>query len=174
MAPSVTVAAACMFMKPVFVSGLNDSKLLDERRREGLYEQIVSHKDVVYAISIVDRQTIDEINILQASLQAMKVAVEKLSVVPEHLLIDGNKLPDISLPKQAIIKGDSLSISIAAASIIAKQIRDEYMRKIHLKWPEYGFDSHKGYGTKKHLEMLKRYGPCEEHRRSFKPVKEML
>lgn len=168
------VAAACMFNHPISFSGLNDSKLLSKVARERLYHELIQHSDVFYAVAIIDREIIDKINILQASLYAMKKAVEKLTSIPQYLLIDGNKLPDIPIPKQAIIKGDSLSVSIAAASIIAKYTRDAYMIDLHKKWPIYGFDSHKGYGTKKHLQMLNKHGPCIEHRRSFNPVKDLL
>ena len=168
------VAAACIFLSDLFLPNLNDSKKVTPKKREELYHYLVNSKEIVFSVGIVDSKTIDEINILQATFKAMQRAVWSLSKKPEYLLIDGNQLPSFPVPAKGIIKGDSLSISIAAASIIAKQTRDNIMAGYHNKWPEYNFLGHKGYGTKKHLEALQKHGPSEIHRKSFAPVKSLV
>ena len=140
------------------------------QKREELFHAIESDKRIIFGIGIVDPEEIDRINIYQASIMAMLKAVEALSTVPDMLLVDGMLLPHPAIPSQKIVKGDSLSQSIAAASVIAKVKRDQIMDEFHLKWPHYGFNHHKGYGTEKHLQALKEFGPCEIHRRSFEPV----
>ncbi len=159
------VTGACLLPKDFDVPGVNDSKKLTEKQRERIYSLLTTHSEVEWAIGIADARLIDEINILQATIYAMREAAEKLS--PDFLLVDGLSLGDRS---EKIIKGDQRSLSIAAASIIAKVTRDEMMRKAHLRWPEYGFAKHKGYGTKLHLEALREHGPCEIHRMTFAPV----
>lgn len=166
------VAAACI-LNDVVISGLDDSKKLTSKKRAALFELITSHPKICYGIGICSPQEIDTHNILQASLYAMLRAIEKLPILPDFLLIDGNQLPKTQIPAQALIKGDSLSLSIAAASILAKHTRDVMMLSMHEKYPEYGFESHKGYPTNSHLEALKMHGPCPIHRRSFGPVKKL-
>lgn len=163
------VACACILPKDYKLEGLNDSKKLSEKKREQLYPILI--KDAIsYGIGIVDAKKIDEINILEASKLAMKIALSKLEVQPEHVLVDAVKL-DIDIPQTPIIHGDALSSSIAAASIIAKVTRDHMMDKLDEQYPMYGFKKHKGYPTKLHLEMLEKYGPLDNYRFSFGPVK---
>lgn len=160
------VAAAVIFPKGVIIEGLNDSKKLTEKKREMLYDQIYE-KAIAINYALIYEKEIDEINILQATKKAMKQAIEGLSVKPEYVLIDGNQGIDIDITYKTIVKGDALSISIAAASIIAKVTRDRLIEKLDAKYPEYGFAKHKGYGTKAHIEAIKKYGLCEIHRRTF-------
>jgi ribonuclease HII len=165
------VAAACMFPKEVLIEDIDDSKKLSAKKRLELYEKLIHHPQVDYGIGIVDALVVDEINILQATFQAMIIAIKALKSKPEYLLVDGPYLPKIDIPGEGVIRGDALCALISAASILAKETRDRIMFEYHLKWPEYGFDQHKGYGTKKHLEALGLYGPCPIHRRSFEPVR---
>ena len=165
------VAAACIMPRGLILNDVKDSKKLSASKREELYHYFVGHPDIKFGVGIVANDRIDEINILKASLEAMTLAVINLPIEPDYLLIDGNQLPPTGILSKAIIKGDSLSQSIGAASIIAKYIRDELMLEYHKKWPEYGFDTHKGYGTKAHLEALQTYGPCSIHRNSFEPIR---
>ena len=158
------VACACILPKNYSLEGLNDSKKLSEKKRDKLYEILI--KDTIYGIGIVSPQRIDEINILEASKEAMKIALSNLSKKPEHVLIDAVKL-DIDIPSTSIIKGDAKSLSIAAASVIAKVTRDAMMVEYDKIYPEYDFASNKGYGSAKHIEALKKYGPCPIHRKSF-------
>ena len=167
------VAAAVILYQNAPIPGVDDSKKLSESRRESLYEEILQ-KSAGYGIGIVSREIIDQINILQASLEAMKQAVLKLPIEPDFLLIDGPYLPDVDLPMKALPHGDSLSLSVAAASIIAKVTRDRIMRKLDRMYPQYGFLRNKGYPTPEHLAALDKFGPCEIHRRSFAPVIEKL
>ena len=150
---------------------LNDSKQLSERKRERFFELITASPEVVRAIAIVDAPTIDRLNILQATHHAMNEALTQLSVKAEHALVDGLKVPSLRWPQTPIVKGDSLSYSIAAASILAKVTRDRMMLEYDRQFPEYGFAVHKGYGTKQHLTALTQHGPCAIHRRSFAPIK---
>ncbi|OIO06950.1 ribonuclease HII [Candidatus Falkowbacteria bacterium CG_4_9_14_3_um_filter_36_9] len=153
---------------------INDSKKLSVAKREELDKIIREEFDEV-GIGVCDHKTIDRINILQASFLAMKKAVGALKKKPDYLMVDGGLLiPNISLKQKAIISGDSLVFSIAAASIIAKVVRDKIMREMHIIYPNYGFDKHKGYGTAWHLQNLKKYGPCPIHRKSFRPVKMVI
>jgi len=163
------VAASCIIPPDIYFNGINDSKLVTPKRRAFLFQEITTHPDVKYAVGIVSPQVIDEINILQATIQAMIQSVNKLSVCPDKLLVDGLALPH-EIPSLKIIKGDRLSQSIAAASIIAKEVRDQIIHQYHLRWPHYGFKSHKGYGTAKHIEALRIHGPCPIHRLSFAKV----
>lgn len=168
------VAAACILPKGFLLEGLNDSKKLTASKRDVLYDQITSNPLVAFGIGIVDAATIDRINILQATFLAMKEAVAALPITPDYLLIDGNRAPSFEVPLQAIIEGDSLSVSIAAASVLAKVTRDRMMEEADQKWPEYGFKKHKGYGTKLHLEVLQKIGAAPIHRLSFEPLKSMF
>ena len=161
------VAAAVILPLECHIEGLTDSKLLTPTQRELLVEEI---HNVAVAIDTgsVDNRVIERINILQASLLAMKIAVEQLTPKPDYLLIDGNKLPEIDIPGEAIPKGDSLSLSIAAASVIAKTTRDRLMIEYDKKYPKYGFMQHKGYPTTHHREAIARFGVTTIHRKTFK------
>ena len=167
------VAAAVILRWDTSIPGINDSKKLSEPRRESLYEEICT-KAAGYGVGVASRETIDRVNILRASLEAMKMAVLRLAIEPDFLLIDGPYLPDLNLSMKALPRGDSLSLSIAAASIVAKVTRDRIMRKLDRLYPQYGFVRNKGYPTPEHLAALSRFGPCEIHRRSFRPVAEKL
>ena len=164
------VAAACILPDSTLLAGIDDSKKLSPEERSALFKQILALPGIDCGIGIIDSQTIDKYNILQATFQAMAAAVSKLSRQPDFILVDGNKLPKIAIPGQAIVSGDSLSQSIAAASILAKVTRDELMETYHKMWPLYGFVSHKGYGTEEHLLAIQNYGPCPIHRMSFEPL----
>jgi ribonuclease HII len=152
---------------------LNDSKKLSEARRETIYEELVANREVVWSVCLIDVGEIDELNILQATRAGMRRVALGLFQQPDAVLIDGLPVPDYPFPQEALVKGDSRSFSIAAASIIAKVTRDRYMREAALQHPEYGFDQHKGYGTRAHLAALARHGPCPLHRRSFAPVAQL-
>ena len=165
------VAAACILPPKICLEGLDDSKKLTAAHREALFEQLTTHPDIVYGIGQVEPEQIDLINILQATLQAMLLAVQALSLVPDYLLVDGIHAPKTRIASQTLVKGDSRSFSIAAASVIAKVTRDRLMLKYHALYPQYGFNSHKGYGTKQHLRALEAHGPCPIHRLSFSPLK---
>lgn len=160
------VAAAVILPRNFFVLGINDSKLIPEKKREELYDYITGHAKAV-GIGVVANEMIDEINILNATKLAMKNAINDLNVVPEHVLIDAVTLEDIACNQTAIIKGDQKSISIAAASIIAKVTRDRKMCEYHEQYPYYDFKANKGYGTKNHYQGIKEYGLSPLHRRSF-------
>lgn len=159
-------AAAVILPLDCEIEGINDSKKLSEKKREQLFD-IITEKAVAYSIHMVDAQTIDEINILQATFLAMRTAVENLSVKPDIALIDGNSKPGLSIAEKTVVKGDAKSVSIAAASILAKVTRDRYMLEVDKKYPEYFFAKHKGYGTKLHYEAIAEHGICHEHRRTF-------
>ena len=162
------VVCACVIMpldNDKIIEGINDSKKLSPKKREELYEKIVKTA-ISYSIVEVDERTIDRINILQATKQGMKKALESLNIVPSVVLIDAVKI-DTTIPQVNIIKGDALSYNIASASILAKVYRDRLMLKLAQKYPEYHFEKHKGYGTKEHIELLKKYGKCDAHRDSF-------
>lgn len=159
-------AAAVILPLDCEIEGINDSKKLSEKKREALFD-VIKEKALAYSVSMVDAKTIDEINILQATFLAMRTAVENLSVKPDYALIDGNGKPGLSIAQETVVKGDAKSVSIAAASILAKVSRDRYMKEADEKYPEYQFAKHKGYGTKLHYEMIAEHGICQEHRRSF-------
>jgi ribonuclease HII len=167
------VAAACILPENALIEGIDDSKKLLPSDRFKIFQQILSFADVDYGIGIIDALIIDQINILQATFQAMIVAISRLNQRPDFLLVDGDKMPLSRIPGQAIIKGDNLSQSIAAASIIAKETRDQLMRVFHEQWPQYHFSSHKGYATQEHLLAIEKYGPCPIHRMSFDPLKSL-
>lgn len=159
-------AAAVIFDNNVYIEGLNDSKKLSKKKRELLYDEIIS-KAKAYCVATASVDEIEEYNILQATFMAMRRAVEGLGITLDIALIDGNREPGLSCPMQTVIKGDGLSASIAAASILAKVSRDRYMAEIAEKYPEYCFEKHKGYGTKLHNELILKYGPSPVHRMSF-------
>lgn len=159
-------AAAVILPRDLEIEGLNDSKKLSDKRRRALFEQITAQA-VSYGIAFATEQEIDEINILQATFLAMRRAMERLTVRPSIALIDGNRETDFGLPVRTIVKGDSLSANIAAASILAKVTRDDFMMQQAELYPQYGFDVHKGYGTCAHYDALRKYGPCPIHRRTF-------
>ena len=162
------VAAALIFHEQFDIHKLNDSKQISEKKRDELYELITSDKRISYGIGIVDEAKIDEINILNATYLAMELAVDNLKTKTDMLLIDGNRFKSTKYKSfQTIVKGDSKSFSIAAASIIAKVTRDRMMKEYHAEFPEYGFDKHKGYGTKSHFAAIKKSGKCRIHRNSF-------
>jgi ribonuclease HII len=162
------VAAACVIPSDVFIPFVNDSKQLTKVKRRQIFEELKNDQRICYGIGIVDAAEIDRINIYQATIQAMLIAVDQLTISPDYLLVDGLALPHSHLSVLKIIKGDTLSQSIAAASILAKETRDLLMDEYDKQWPQYGFKQHKGYGTKKHLNALKECGPCPIHRRSFR------
>ena len=167
------VVTACVILPENFYDErINDSKKLSEKKREELYDVIMENA-ISVGIGMSSEKVIDEINILEATKRAMKEAINNCSVKPEHVLIDAVKL-DIDIPSTSIIKGDAKSQTIAAASIIAKVTRDRMMYELDKKHPEYDFAKNKGYGTKKHIEALYKYGPLKEHRKTFEPVSSIL
>ena len=159
-------AAAVILPQGLVIDGLNDSKKLSEKRREELFQKITENA-VAYAIASASAKEIDEINILNAVMLAMNRAISSLAVKADYALIDGNIARGFDIPCQTVIKGDAKSPSIAAASILAKVSRDRVCMQLDEKYPEYGFAKHKGYGTKAHMEVLRKYGPCPEHRKTF-------
>lgn len=167
------VAAAVLLVPGWQLKGLDDSKKLSPKTREKFF-LIIKNQALGYGIRVVDVKTIDEINILQAALLAMKYAVEALPEKPNLLLIDGNKRIDSEIEQWTIVKGDSLSQSIAAASVLAKVTRDKLMKQYHEQFPQYAFDKHKGYGTRLHRDLIREHGPCTIHRRTFKGVTEFI
>ncbi len=168
------VAAACILTRGVVFRSLNDSKQLSPEQRESLYRKLSKTKGVEFGLGLASVEEIDQHNIFQANFLAMQRAVQNLPTPPEYLLIDGNLCPYFTIPKEALVKGDCRSISIAAASIIAKVSRDKIMEELDLKWPEYGFRKHKGYATKQHLAAIEKWGPCPIHRKTFTQKRENL
>lgn len=161
------VCAAAVILPPELeIPGLNDSKKLTDKKRRELFP-IIKESALAYGIAFADHEEIDRINILQATYLAMERAISQLSQKPDLALIDGNRAKDFGLPVKTVIHGDSLSASIAAASILAKVTRDDYMEQMAMEYPQYGFEVHKAYGTKAHYEALRQYGPCPIHRMSF-------
>ncbi len=165
------VAAACIL--PFNIPGINDSKKLSTKKRAELFELLTTHPDIAFGIGLCSPDEIDHYNILQASMLAMLRAIENLSCA-DYVLIDGNRVPKTTLPAQAIVKGDSKSPSIAAASIIAKETRDQIMLDYHDQYPQYNFAKHKGYPTKEHIEALSMHGISAIHRKTFAPVAKCL
>ena len=159
-------AAAVLLPEGLVIPGLNDSKKLSDKRRRELFP-IIQQEAVSFGIAFASQEEIDEINILQATFLAMRRAMEQLNPQPEFALIDGNRETDFGVPCKTVIKGDSLSANIAAASVLAKVTRDNWMMEAAEKYPGYGFEIHKGYGTKAHYAALEKLGPCPIHRRSF-------
>lgn len=167
------VAAACIIPDGLYFRNINDSKQLTAEERDFLYAEITSRADVSYAVGIICQKEIDRVNIYQATIFAMMQAVTGLKTIPDYLLVDGLKLPHPTIPSLKIIKGDALSQSIAAASVIAKVTRDRIMAEYDTQWPHYGFKQHKGYCTPQHLAAIAEHGPCVLHRFSFEPIKGM-
>lgn len=159
-------AAAVILPRDLQIEGLNDSKKLTDKKRRELFD-VITAQAVSYGIAFADEKEIDEINILQATFRAMARAMAALDPKPQLALIDGNRAADFGLPARTVVKGDSLSASIAAASILAKVTRDRLMERYAETYPQYGFEVHKGYGTKRHYEALRAFGPCEIHRKTF-------
>lgn len=166
------VAAAVILPKGFYHPGIKDSKKLSEKKREELYK-VITENALSIGVGTVSEEVIDEINIYEATKTAMKEAINSLTIPPEHVLIDAMKL-DLKMPSTSIIKGDALSESIAAASIIAKVTRDHLLMKMDEEYPMYDLKNNKGYGTKKHLEALDKYGACKYHRKSYSPVTKVL
>ncbi|MFK7850390.1 MAG: ribonuclease HII [Akkermansiaceae bacterium] len=166
-------AAAVILPRPFSCPLLDDSKKLTKKRREEVYEALVADPSIVWAVEMLDAEVIDEINILRATHRAMGLALMALSKSPDIALIDGLPVKGLQMPHEALVKGDGLSLSIAAASVIAKVTRDRFMQKIDEEFPQYGFSRNQGYGTREHLEALRKYGPCRYHRRSFQPVSQL-
>lgn len=165
------VAAAAVILPDGFeCAGLDDSKKINPTKRDLLYEAITSDPAVHWAVALADLEEIDRLNILGATHLAMHRAVDALKVKPDHCLIDGLPVKQFRHAHDGVVKGDGLSLSIAAASIVAKVTRDRIMRGLDLEFPQFGFARHHGYGTKEHLEALRIHGPCRHHRRSFQPV----
>ncbi|RUO72478.1 ribonuclease HII [Pseudidiomarina sediminum] len=168
------VVAAAVILDPQRpIEGINDSKKLSEKKRQALSEEIKA-KALYWAIAQCDADEIDAINILQASLLAMQRAVEALPIAPEKVLVDGNKLPKLQVPAEAVVGGDALHACIGAASILAKVERDRQMLAWHEQYPVYDFAKHKAYPTPAHLALIQEHGVCPIHRRSFKPVRRVL
>lgn len=159
-------AAAVILPKGEIIEGVNDSKKLTEKKREALYD-VIKEKAVAYSIAFALVEEIEEMNILNATMLAMKRAVDGLDIPADYAMIDGNKIPNLNIPSEYVIKGDANSMSIAAASILAKVTRDRLCADYEKEYPQYGFAKHKGYGTKLHREMILKYGPCKIHRMSF-------
>lgn len=151
------------------LTGIDDSKKLSPTQREELFHRLTTHPDVCYGVGVISPQEIDSINIYQATILAMLKAIAALALKPDHILVDGMLLK-IEASTEKVIGGDAKSLSIAAASIIAKETRDNLMREYHVNWPQYGFDRHKGYGTPQHLLAIEHHGPSPIHRLSFAPI----
>jgi ribonuclease HII len=166
------VAAAVMLPVKFTHKKLTDSKLLSARQRERIYEELTLHTGICWCVAAVEPTEIDRINILRATHAAMQRAVEQFAPPPDHVLIDGLPVRGFPIAQTALVKGDALSFSIAAASVIAKVTRDRMMLDFDAQFPHYGFAQHKGYGTELHLERLRSHGPCPIHRRSFLPVRQ--
>ena len=161
------VCAAAVILPPMLdIPGLTDSKKLTDKKRRELFDIIVD-RAIAYGIALVGEKEVDEINILQATFRAMQQAVLRLNMVPDLVLVDGNRAPAMGMPVKTVVKGDSLSASIAAASILAKVTRDRLMEDLDASYPQYGFSVHKGYGTKRHYAALREFGPCAIHRMTF-------
>lgn len=159
-------AAAVILPKDTIIEGVNDSKKLSEKKREALFE-VIKREAVSYSIAYASVEEIEELNILNATMLAMKRAVEGLNIKADYAMIDGNRQPDLNIKSEAVVKGDAKSMSIACASILAKVSRDRLLYEYAKEYPQYSFEKHKGYGTKVHVEALKEYGPCPYHRMSF-------
>ncbi len=166
-------AAAVILPKNFSCPGLDDSKKVSASKREILYERLTTDTAILWAVATADREEIDRLNILKATHLAMRRAAEALHPSPDHCLIDGLPVKNFPFSHDGIVKGDGLSLSIAAASIIAKVTRDRIMRELDAEFPQFGFAKHQGYGTKVHLEALRNHGPCCHHRRTFQPVAQL-
>ena len=159
-------AAAVILPPDILIEGLNDSKKISEKKREKLFDEI-KEVSLAYAVATASVEEIDEFNIRNATYMAMNRAIEALNIKPDYVIVDGDCIKDCNYPHECVVKGDGKSLSIAAASVLAKVSRDRHMLKMAEKYPEYGFENHKGYGTKVHIEALKEFGPCEIHRKTF-------
>jgi ribonuclease HII len=166
-------AAAVILPKNFNYPGLDDSKKISPKLRDRLYERLTNDPEIYWAVATAEREEIDRVNILRATHLAMRRAAEALVPIPAYCLIDGLPVNPFPLPHEAIVKGDGKSLSIAAASIIAKVTRDRIMREIDREFPQFGFAKHQGYGTKAHLEALRIHGPCRHHRLTFQPVAQL-
>ncbi len=166
------VAAAVILPENFYLAGLNDSKKLSEAKREAFFS-IIQEQALAIGIGVISAEEIDEINVYEATKKAMIEAIGSLSITPQHLLIDAMKLP-LPIAQTSIIKGDAKSISISAASVVAKVTRDRMMKELGLRYPQYGFEKHAGYGTKEHLAAIAHHGILPEHRKSFAPIKHMV
>ena len=166
-------AAAVILPKNFTCPGLDDSKKISPKMRDRLYERLTNDPEIYWAVATAEREEIDRVNILRATHLAMRRAAEALVPIPAYCLIDGLLVNPFPLPHDAIVKGDGKSLSIAAASIIAKVTRDRIMREIDREFPQFGFAKHQGYGTKAHLEALRIHGPCRHHRLTFQPVAQL-
>jgi len=162
------VAAACILPEGYKLAGINDSKKLASPEREKLYQELIQHPEIYYAVGLVEATEIDEVNILQATLKAMAQAIERLKVRPDFVLVDGPQVPPGDFLKEGLVDGDALSQAIAAASVIAKVTRDKIMVGYDALYPEYGFKEHKGYGTSQHLEAIRQHGLSPIHRHTFR------
>lgn len=168
------VTAAAVILPPgLEIEGLDDSKKLTEKKRETLFD-IICEQAMAYSICSVSNEQIDRINILEATMQAMCAALDSLSITPDYVLIDGNRIKGVTIPHETIVKGDALSASIAAASILAKVSRDRFMCQQAQIYPEYHFEKHKAYGTREHLELIAKFGPSPIHRKTFRGVREYV
>jgi ribonuclease HII len=165
------VACICLLPENYLLKGLNDSKKLTPSQRESLFKALTQDESVFFGIGIVDSIVIDKINILQATYEAVRLAYQNIKVVPDYLICDGMSVPGLPIPCEKVIQGDQRSLSCAAASVIAKVTRDEIMKEANEKWPQYGFLSHKGYGTALHIKAIEEFGPTPIHRMSFAPLK---
>ena len=159
-------AAAVILPPDTCIEGINDSKKLSEKKREKLFEEI-KEVALAYAVATASVSEIDEFNIRNATYMAMNRAINALNIKPDYVIVDGDCIRECTFPHECVVKGDSKSLSIAAASILAKVSRDRHMLEMAEKYPQYGFEKHKGYGTKAHIEALKEFGPCEIHRKTF-------
>jgi ribonuclease HII len=168
------VAAAVILPAKFRHKVLRDSKQLTALQRDRIYEELVSNSEILWAVTALTHEDVDTLNILKATHQAMRLAVAKLSVQPDHVLIDGLPVRPFPIKQTALVGGDGLSLSIAAASVIAKVTRDRMMLDFDSQFPEYGFAQHKGYGTPQHLERLRQHGPSPIHRRTFLPVQQLV
>lgn len=167
------VAAAVILKTGSSMEGVRDSKKLSPQRREELFETIVN-ESFSYGVGVIEHTVIDCWNILSATFAAMRLAISKLTVIPDHILVDGYPIPDLNLPQTGIIGGDDSSTSIAAASIVAKVYRDRLMEFYDAAYPQYGFARNKGYATPQHIDALRCHGPCRIHRKTFRPVRNLL
>ncbi len=173
LAGPVVTAAVILHAQDPLMGHYRDSKKLSEKKRLAMYHHIRRHA-VAYAVALADVEEIDRLNILHATMLAMRRSVERLNIDPEKVLVDGNRVPSLHVPAEAVVGGDDSVQQIAAASIVAKVVRDRMMQWIAARYPVYGFASHKGYGTKVHLQALREHGPCPWHRRSFAPVQKAM
>ncbi len=170
--PLAGPVVACAVILPIHfcMQGLTDSKKLTPLQRERFYSMLIASPKISWAVAWRDNRAVDRLNILQATYEAMREAISLLPTLPSHALVDGRPVPRFPIPHTAVVGGDGISLSIAAASVIAKVTRDRFMREADVQYPQYGFREHKGYGTPQHIRKLKQYGPCSLHRLTFAPL----